>query len=61
MNIVDIQPMAQYGSHTNLIVLHMGDIDKLVGTTARHPVCKITMFEMSNQKLTPLLTIDALS
>jgi hypothetical protein len=48
MNIVDIQPMAQYGAHTNLIVLHMGDIDKLVGTTARHPVCKITMFEMSN-------------
>jgi len=41
--------------------LHIGDIDKLVGTKARHPVCRVSIFEIVDSKLIPQFSINELS
>ena len=43
------------------MVLHRGDLDKLVGTKARHPVCRLAIFEMQDQKLVLISSVDALN
>ena len=52
--IIDVQLIELRASQTlNVLVLYRGDIEKVVGTRARHPVCKLAIFQ-----LVPLKTIE---
>lgn len=52
--------MNDTGNET-LYVLHAGDIDKLVGTKARHPVCRLSVFAIHEKKLEKLIAINGLN
>lgn len=60
MAVIDIQAITK-GASTSVVVLHSGDLDKLVGTKARHPVCRLGLFEMQGHKLVPVGSVDALN
>ena len=41
-----------------VIVLYVTEVEKMVGTKARHQNCRVTVFEMSVDKLIPVFTAD---
>lgn len=63
IHIIDIETMpSTHGDDAStLIVLHLGDVDKLIGTKARYPVCKVTTFSLVGDKLEKLMTIYQLN
>jgi len=44
-----------------LIVLHSTDLDKMVGTKARHPTCVVSVLEVQGELISLSFKADALS
>jgi len=36
-------------SNLTLAILHLTEVDKLVGTKARYPLCKVSVFEIKDE------------
>ena len=60
-HVIDFETISTSENQSTWIVLHLSDVDKLIGTKARYPVCKVTTFCQTGDKLEKLMTISNLN
>ncbi len=44
-----------------IVVLHVTEVDKMVGTKARHPTCVVSVLEVQGESVNLTFKADALS